>query len=56
MSAAQNTIPYNGFSFYRIEYKGELPEWLLLAYQEMNVLDEESPRKKFKEERLESKL
>ena len=48
---AKNTIPYNGFSFYKIEYKGEFPESLLKAYQKMNELDNEIPRKKFEKER-----
>ena len=47
----ENVIPYNGFSFYKIEYKGEFPEFLLKAYQKMNELNNEAPRKKFKQER-----
>ncbi len=47
----ENVIPYNGFSFYKIEYKGEFPEFLLKAYQQMNELNNEAPRKKFKLER-----
>lgn len=48
---AKSTIPYNGFSFYRIEYKGEFPEALLKAYREMHSLNVEAPRKKFNKER-----
>ena len=48
---SENVIPYNGFSFYKIEYKGEFPESLLKAYQKMNELDNEIPRKKFEKER-----
>jgi hypothetical protein len=44
-------IPYNGFSFYKIEYHGEIPESLINAYQEMNDLNNEAPRKKYKQER-----
>ncbi|MEP7322163.1 MAG: DUF748 domain-containing protein [Saprospiraceae bacterium] len=51
MLASKQVIPYNGFSFYKIEYKGELPESLLKAYREMNDLNDRSPRKKFKDER-----
>ncbi|MEO5582576.1 MAG: DUF748 domain-containing protein [Saprospiraceae bacterium] len=51
MLASKQVIPYNGFSFYKIEYKGELPESLLKAYSEMNYLNDRSPRKKFKKER-----
>ena len=48
----ENTIPYNGFSFYKIVYKGEFPEFLIKAYQQMNELDDVAPRKAYKEERL----
>ena len=51
-----DTIPYNGFSFYKIEYKGEFPEPLLKAYQEINELNDEAPRKKFEKERKKNKL
>ncbi len=44
-------IPYNGFSFYKIDYSGEYPESLIKAYQEIDKLNNESPRKKFKKER-----
>jgi hypothetical protein len=47
----ENVIPYNGFSFYKIEYNGEFPEFLLKAYNQMNELNNKAPRKKFKEER-----
>lgn len=46
-----STVPFNGYSIYKIDYKGELPESLLKAYREMNMLNAESPRKQFKEER-----
>lgn len=45
-------IPYNGFSFYRIDYSGEYPETLMKAFQELNDLNNEGPRKKFKKERV----
>ncbi len=47
----ENIIPYNGFTFYRIDYKGEFPESLIKAYRKMNKLNNASPRKKYKEER-----
>jgi hypothetical protein len=47
----KNTVPYNGFSFYEITYTGELPERVLKAYRKMNELNDEAPRKEFKEER-----
>lgn len=44
-------VPYNGFSFYRITYKGDFPESLDKAYDKMEALDEEVPREKFKNKR-----
>jgi len=47
----ENIVPYNGFSYYKIDYEGEFPEFLLKAYQKMNKLNNAPPRKKFKEKR-----
>lgn len=47
----ENVIPYNGFSFYKIDYEGKFPESLIKAYQQMNELNNESSRKKFQQER-----
>jgi hypothetical protein len=54
-SAPENTIPYNGFSFYKISYKGEFPESLIKANWEMNKLNNEVPRNKFKTARTKNK-
>ncbi len=51
----QNIVPYNGFSFYKIEYKGEYPPDLRKAYDKMNQLNSEVPRDKYKEERKKRK-
>jgi hypothetical protein len=53
-SNSEYLIPYNGFSSYKIEYNGEIPESLIKAYQEMNELNNEAPRKKYKAERKKS--
>lgn len=53
-SKNENVIPFNGFSFYRIEYNGEFPESLIKAYRKMNELNNEAPRKKYKQERRKS--
>jgi hypothetical protein len=45
-------IPYNGFSFYKIEYKGEFPKSILKAYRQMQELNDASPRKEFNDERI----
>lgn len=48
---SKNDFPYNGFSFYKLEYNGTLPKDLIQAYHEMKELNEEEPRNKFKKER-----
>jgi len=55
MHAGENTIPYNGFSYFRIAYKGELPKALLRAYHKMNELNNEAPRDKYKKDRRNSR-
>lgn len=52
---AQNTIPYNGVSFYKVDYRGDYPKSLMRAYEKMDEFNSESPRKKFKQERKEIK-
>ena len=37
-----NVIPYNGFSFYKIEYNDKFPKSLIKAYRQVNELDEEA--------------
>ncbi|MEO8759729.1 MAG: hypothetical protein ABI388_01845, partial [Bacteroidia bacterium] len=49
-AAAQDVIPYNGFSFYKIKYKGEFPTSLLEAYQKLDEFNDEAPRNKFEKE------
>ena len=53
--SAKNEIPYNGFSYYKIEYKGTIPDYLMKAYQQMVEFNENEPRSKFQKERKESK-
>jgi hypothetical protein len=48
---SENVIPFYGFSFYKITYKGEFPTSLLKAYRQMNEFNNEAPRKKYQEER-----
>jgi hypothetical protein len=50
-SKGVNHVPYNGFSFYKIDYKGEIPYNLYKAYSKMNDLDDAPPRRRFKKER-----
>ncbi|MBL0102961.1 MAG: DUF748 domain-containing protein [Bacteroidetes bacterium] len=53
--AGNTTIPYNGFSFYKIEYVNELPESLTKAYEKLNQLNDEAPRKEFEDKRKSQK-
>jgi hypothetical protein len=46
----KNTIPFDGFSYYEIQYKGDIPPELLKAYQKMNELNAEAPRIKYLKE------
>jgi hypothetical protein len=55
ISSSTNVIPYNGFSFYKIEYKGDYPESLTDAYLKMIELNDEAPRKKYLKERKKNK-
>lgn len=51
----KNVVPYNGYSFYKIAYKGDFPEYLLKAHRTMNKLNDEVPRSKFKKVRQKNK-
>ncbi len=55
ITADQIVTPYNGFSYYKIDYKGEFPESLMKAYREMNDLNSKAPREMFKKERKKNK-
>ncbi|MCD6066141.1 MAG: hypothetical protein K0S33_967 [Bacteroidetes bacterium] len=54
MQVAKKDIPYNGFSYYKIKYKGEIPENLAEAYEKMNDFNNEAPRVKYKNKRKKS--
>ena len=49
--SVKTIIPYNGFSYYKIDYNGELPDYLVKAYEKMEELNNEAPRKKYEKER-----
>ena len=49
--AGDNNIPFNGFSFYKIDYNGKIPESLISANRQMNRLNHVAPRKIFEKER-----
>ena len=48
MNNAKDNLPFNGFSYYKIDYKGDIPKSLEKAYERINELNNEPPRKKFK--------
>ena len=48
---SENVVPFNGFSFYKIDYEGNYPETLIKAHEQMNELNEDSPRKEYLKER-----
>jgi hypothetical protein len=49
--ADKSIVPFNGFSYYKIDYEGDFPDELLKAYKKMNRLNNEPPRRKYKDER-----
>ena len=48
---SKNSIPYDGFSYFKLTYPGEIPNSLAKAYHKMNELNDEIPRKKYIEQR-----
>lgn len=51
ITAPKSVIPFNGFSYYKIDYKGDFPDDLLKAYYDMNDLNDTRPRKKYENKR-----
>lgn len=51
ITAVTNSVPFNGFSYYKIDYKGDFPDKLLNAYYEMNDLNKTKPRRKYEKKR-----
>lgn len=47
IQAIQNDIPYNGFSYFQLDYPGEIPRTLQKAYEKMDDLNNEKPRKQY---------
>jgi len=50
-TSIHHVIPFNGYSYYKITYKGEFPESLLKAHRKMNELNNKEPRKEYKKDR-----
>ncbi len=47
MKPNENTIPYNGFSFFKIMFDGDMPIDLSEAYKDLEEYNDEKPRKKY---------
>jgi hypothetical protein len=47
MLKSDNSIPKSGFSYFKIDYKGGIPESLQKAYRELQNLNGENPRRKY---------
>jgi len=45
------TVPYSGFSYFDIKYRGEMPDYLAEAFDKMNKLNSEDPREAYKRKR-----
>ncbi|MBC7425241.1 MAG: DUF748 domain-containing protein, partial [Bacteroidia bacterium] len=57
IGANKSEVPFNGFSYYKITYKGgEIPKSLKKAYSDLNDLNDESPRKKYLKKRNRFKI
>jgi len=44
---SETIVPFNGFSYYKIDYNGQLPEKLQNSYDEINDINDEKPRKQY---------
>ena len=51
INISENSIPFDGFSYYKINYKGDLPRNLLAAYDKMNELNQSPSRSKYEKDR-----
>jgi len=54
--SSNDSIPYSGFSSYKIIYHGHIPESLQKAYRDMHELNNEAPRIKYAGDRELSEL
>jgi hypothetical protein len=54
--SSNDSVPFNGFSCYKIIYHGPIPESLQRAYREMHELNNEGPREKYAGDRAVSEL
>ncbi|CAN5412935.1 hypothetical protein BH10BAC4_BH10BAC4_21210 [soil metagenome] len=51
VKASENSIPYNGFSYFKFDYPNGMDDKLREAYDKMRELNNEEPRKRYLKER-----
>lgn len=49
------TVPYSGFSYFDINYRGEMPDYLIEAFDKMNKLNSKDPREAYQGKRKRNK-
>ncbi|HMJ69028.1 MAG TPA: DUF748 domain-containing protein [Cyclobacteriaceae bacterium] len=54
MRAPENTVPYNGFSYFKFDYPNGMDDKLRDAYDKMRELNNKGPRKKYLKQRKKS--
>ena len=54
IAASRTIVPFSGFSYYKIEYKGEIPKKLQEAYDHINDINDDKPRKQYLRKRKEN--
>jgi hypothetical protein len=52
IKASESTIPYNGFSYFQLDYPNGMDDKLREAYEKMQEMNSEKPRKKYLKERM----
>jgi hypothetical protein len=51
IKGSESTIPYNGFSYFQLDYPNGMDDKLRDAYDKMHEFNNERPRKKYLKER-----
>lgn len=55
-AAPEMSVPFNGFSRYKLDYNGNIPDQLRKAYQSLAETNERVPRKKYNKQRWMPKI
>jgi hypothetical protein len=51
INPGKTIIPFDGFSYYRIDYDGQIPQKLTDAYNEINEINDQKPRRQYLKDR-----